>query len=175
MLHFILGGARSGKSSYAEELARQSESVLYLATSKIYDEEMKHRVQLHQERRPSTWRTLEKYRDFQEDDFKDEEVILIDCLTLLISGNFFDADVEAFSPEDFSELEKEITYQVHHLLDLVEKKTVYLVSNELGLGIVPEQKLSRAFRDIAGRINQQVAKRADKVSFMVAGIPMEVK
>ena len=174
MLHFILGGARSGKSSYAEELARQSSSVLYLATSKIYDEEMKHRVLLHQQRRPSSWKTLEKYRDFHEDDFQ-EDVILIDCLTLLISGNFFDADVEHFGPEDFSVLEKDIAYQVHHLLDLVEKKTVYLVSNELGLGIVPEQKLSRAFRDIAGRINQQVAKRADKVSFMVAGIPMEIK
>lgn len=175
MLHFILGGARSGKSSYAEELAVEFPSVLYLATSQIYDEEMRHRVHLHQKRRPATWTTLEKYSGFIAEDFQHHDVILIDCLTLMITGLFFEEKVDDFLPEDYQKLEETITKEVHDLLDLVKEKTVFLVANELGLGIVPEQPMSRAFRDIAGRLNQQVAKRADKVSFMVAGLPMEVK
>lgn len=175
MLHMILGGARSGKSSYAEQLAFEEEHVLYLATSQIYDEEMEHRVLQHQARRPSTWKTLEKYKEFEKEDFTGVNLVLVDCLTLMISGLFFEEDVEDFSPEDYTRLEEKITLEIDRLLDLLQDKKVFLVSNELGLGVVPETRLSRAFRDMAGRLNQRVAHRADKLTFMVAGLPMEVK
>lgn len=175
MLEFILGGARSGKSSYAEAKVKTYSDAVYLATAKIYDDEMAHRVKLHQERRNKDWLTLEKYKDFRIEDFSDKPAILIDCLTMMVTGLFFEDDISEFSDDDFMELEESIWSEIEGLLDLLNDRDVFLVSNEIGLGLVPEQRLSRVFRDMMGRFHQKLAKRADKVTLVVAGLALEVK
>ncbi|HZK10575.1 MAG TPA: bifunctional adenosylcobinamide kinase/adenosylcobinamide-phosphate guanylyltransferase [Clostridia bacterium] len=175
MLELILGGARSGKSAYAEKKAENYSKVLYLATAQIKDDEMAHRVELHRQRRHKSWLTLEKYKCFQREDFTKADVVVIDCLTLMVTGLFFEKDRSHYNERDFALLEETIWHEIEHLLDLLKDKVVFLVSNEIGLGLVPEHKLSRVFRDMLGRFHQEIAHRADKVSFIVAGIPVEVK
>lgn len=175
MLEFILGGARSGKSSYAEAKVEAYPGAVYLATAKVYDDEMAHRVKLHQERRNKQWLTLEKYKDFKVEDFSDKPAVLIDCLTMMVTGLFFEEDVSDFSDESFMELEERIWLEIESLLDLLVDRDVFLVSNEIGLGLVPEQRLSRVFRDMMGRFHQKIAKRADRVTLVVAGLALEVK
>lgn len=175
MLELILGGARSGKSSYAEKRAQTYTKVLYIATAQIKDDEMAHRIKLHRQRRQESWVTLEKYKDFHLEDFFDVQGVLVDCLTLMVTGIFFDEDRSHYDDRKFEELEEEIWLQIQRLLDLTLDKDVFLVSNEIGLGLVPEDRISRVFRDMLGRFHQRIAERADKVSFIVAGIPLVVK
>ncbi|NLY37087.1 MAG: bifunctional adenosylcobinamide kinase/adenosylcobinamide-phosphate guanylyltransferase [Tissierellia bacterium] len=175
MLELILGGARSGKSSYAENKAQAYSQVLYLATAQIKDEEMEYRIKLHRKRRPEEWITLEKYKDFEAEDFSEAKVVLIDCLTLMVTGIFFDEDRSHYDDEAFARLEDEIWLEIENLLNLTGNKDVFIVSNEIGLGLVPEDPISRVFRDMLGRFHQRIALRADKVSFIVAGIAMVVK
>lgn len=175
MIEFILGGARSGKSAYAEEKAKAYPGVVYLATAQVLDEEMAHRVKLHKSRRDSSWRTVEKYRDFTPEDFGLEPGVIVDCLTLMVTGLLFEKELDNLSDEDFSKLEKEIWREIEGLLDLVSDRDVFIVSNELGLGLVPENRLSRVFRDMMGRFHQLLAARADKVTLLVAGIPVNIK
>ena len=148
---------------------------VYLATAKVYDDEMAHRVKLHQERRNKQWLTLEKYKDFKVEDFSDKPAVLIDCLTMMVTGLFFEEDVSDFSDESFMELEERIWLEIESLLDLLVDRDVFLVSNEIGLGLVPEKRLSRVFRDMMGRFHQKIAKRADRVTLVVAGLALEVK
>lgn len=175
MLEFILGGARSGKSTYAENRTMDYQGAVYLATAQIYDEEMAHRVKLHRQRRDSSWLTLEKYKDFEKEDFSDKPAVLIDCLTMMVTALFFEHPVDDYSDEKFMELEEEIWKEISRLLDLLEDRDVFLVSNEIGLGIVPENRLSRVFRDMMGRFHQRIAQRADKVTLVVAGLAVEIK
>lgn len=180
----ITGGARSGKSSYAERLARDmGGSVLYIATSIPFDEEMKSRVKKHRESRPSEWDTYEGYRDIGQvisEKNRQYKGILLDCITVMVTNLLLEypgIDYDNACYEDFSEAEKAIKEEVRELMDSVGKSeaTVIMVTNELGSGIVPENLLGRVFRDIAGRMNQYIAERCDEVYLTVCGLPLKLK
>jgi len=179
---FILGGARSGKSTHAEMLAEEiaGSSVLYVATAEAKDEEMRSRIERHKIERPSTWQTLEAPRFVSEGIQKawdGQAVILIDCLTMLVSnilltgkeGDDDLADMELVQASVLSEMEK-LARTIENL-----ETTAIIVSNEVGLGLVPPYELGRIYRDVLGRANQFVAKWAGEVYFLVAGIPVRVK
>lgn len=173
MLTLILGGARSGKSSYAEALAKQHSSVLYVATAIAFDEGMKERIRHHQSQRPSHWRTLEQYKSFSGE--IEERCVLVDCMTLMVSNLLMEGEGEGFTPKRLQEIETSIFKEVDGLLAWAEKKDVILVSNEVGLGLASSYELGNAFRDIGGRVNQYLAQRAQRVYFMVAGLPLVLK
>jgi len=180
----ITGGARSGKSTYAEKLASEEKgSVLYIATSIPFDDEMKDRVKKHKERRPSTWHTFEGYKNLKQVFYNEEmqfDTILLDCITIMVTNLMFDSAGDNFDDlnnEDIDIMEKEILQEISDFLNETEKntKTVILVTNEIGAGIVPEYKMARVFRDIAGRVNQYIASRAQEVHLVVCGIPIKIK
>ena len=165
-LTFLLGGVRSGKSAHAERLITQFPAPwTYIATAQAYDNEMRERIALHRGRRGEGWRTIEALLDLVGalGNMSDGEPVLIDCLTLWLSNQMFsDHDVEAESAV---------------LVDLLSRPRGpwFVVSNEVGLGIVPDNALARRFRDEAGMLSQKVAAAAHEVFFMVSGLPMKVK
>ncbi len=166
---FILGGARSGKSSFALELAKKHKRVAFIATCQALDCEMAKRIKLHKKSRPRHWDTLEEPKDIEAilNKISDKyDCIIIDCLTLLISNLILSGLTK-----------KSIEEKINKLMFALKKINcrVIVVSNEVGLGIVPDNKLARDFRDISGRINQVVAKEADRVIFMVSGLPVKIK
>lgn len=175
-LTLILGGARSGKSAYAEKLAAEwGQRVLYIATAQVGDEEMAHRIAAHRLARPVAWQTLEapSHVGAALAEIKDTpEVLLLDCLTLLTSNILLaledkpQADIEGAVQ---AELEAILAAQVRLNAPLI------VVSNEVGLGLVPPYPLGRVYRDLLGRANQHLAARANRVIFMVAGLPMIIK
>jgi len=167
---FILGGARSGKSRYTLKIAKRlSKRVAFIATCITKDPEMKRRIKLHKKRRPPHWKTfevaLEPISLLKTFDSK-FDVVIIDCLTLMISNLM----LEGFK-------ESVIRNKIVEMLTILKKVKLQsiIVSNEVGLGIVPENKLARDFRDITGKMNQLVAEKADRVFFMFSGIPLEIK
>ncbi len=165
----ILGGARSGKSSYALSLAKRYKKVAFIATCQGLDKEMRERIKLHKEARPKHWETFEEPRELAkliEKLNNSFDCIIIDCLTLLVSNLIL-----------FANSQEQIIEKVQELLLILNKKKarIILVSNEVGLGLVPANKLGREFRDIAGKVNQIVANRADDVLFMAAGLPLNIK
>lgn len=165
-LTFVLGGARSGKSRHAEALLGAFPAPLtYIATAQAFDGEMEERIAHHRARRDSRWQTLEAPLDLVETlaSRAAGEPVLVDCLTLWLTNVMLaERDVEAES---------------QRLVDVLARPRGpwVVVSNEVGLGIVPDNALARRFRDDAGRLNQMIAARADRVLFMVAGLPMTVK
>lgn len=163
----VLGGARSGKSAYAERLAHESgHKLLYIATSQIWDEEMRKRIDLHIERRGPEWTTIEEPMALAKvltDHDDDGAVLLVDCLTLWVTNLMM---AEADMVESFQGLIS--------TLSSVEGRAIF-VSNEVGLGIVPENKMARDFRDHAGRLHQDIAAIADEVFFVAAGLPLQMK
>lgn len=170
---FILGGARSGKSAFAEQLAKQrgGDAVLVIATAQALDEEMRDRIAQHRRDRPPAWQTLEATRDIPEALRHCKtmpSLILLDCLTLLVTNELL---------ADEQDLESRVMCQLDLLTEWVHLRDIdlILVSNEVGLGIVPENALARTFRDVLGRVNARAAKSADKVYWMVAGLPFDVK
>lgn len=179
-LTLVLGGARSGKSSYAENIAAaHAESVLYLATAQAWDKEMVERIANHRDERPATWQTVEAPTAVATalnkalGEMPHVHLVLLDCLTLLASN------VLITLPETSSEAEATaaLMAEVDELLQVYEQYAgeLIIVSNEVGLGIVPAYPLGRLYRDALGRANQQLAAVADSVIFMVAGLPMVVK
>jgi adenosylcobinamide kinase/adenosylcobinamide-phosphate guanylyltransferase len=179
-LTLILGGARSGKSSYAEQLAAQrGQRIAYVATAQAWDDEMAHRIENHRRQRPTTWETIEAPSQVgaaiaaAEASAGDWDVVLIDCLTLLASNVILALP----EPVETPAAEAALRAEVDALLDAYQasKASWILVSNEVGLGIVPAYPLGRVYRDALGRANQQLAAVADEVLFMVAGLPMRVK
>ncbi|KNZ41086.1 bifunctional adenosylcobinamide kinase/adenosylcobinamide-phosphate guanylyltransferase [Acetobacterium bakii] len=181
-LIFITGGARSGKSTYAEKLAKRSgKSVVYIATAIAFDDGMKDRIARHKEQRPGNWKTIEQYKGFEtmkeEPAFKNAEIVLFDCLTVMTTNNMLDfpVDYDNCSMDQVAEIEEAIKIEVESLLDVCKDKILIVVSNEVGLGLVPAYKLGSYFRDIAGRMNQLVASCADEAYFTVSGIPMKLK
>jgi len=180
----VTGGARSGKSTYAEKLAKEEKGgVLYIATSIPFDDEMKDRVKKHKQRRPEAWHTFEGYKNLKQVFYNEEikfDTILLDCITIMVTNLMFD-----FAGDNFNELnneaidtmESKILQEVADFLCHAEKstKTIIIVTNEIGAGIVPEYKMARVFRDIAGRVNQYIASRAQEVHLVVCGIPIKIK
>jgi len=191
----ILGGARSGKSRFAQDMAAKlGEKVLFVATGEPLDEEMALRIKEHKRVRPQNWRTLEINigvgRNLK-DQIGDAEVILLDCLTLLVSNILtkeggespygcepsFLRHCEEHSDEAISWAENRVMAEIEELIECIDsyEGNFIVVSNEVGLGLVPESKLSRIYRDILGRANQLLAQHADEVYFMVSGIPVKIK
>lgn len=171
-LVLVTGGARSGKSTYAESLAirlcSDARSRTYIATAQAFDDEMKERIRLHRERRGDLFRTMEEPVELARavgDACRSSSVVLVDCLTVWTSNLLF------YERED----------EVQRLLDVLSSCVdgspcdIVLVTNETGMGIVPANELSRRFRDLAGIVNQRVASVATDVVFMVCGLPMAVK
>ncbi len=185
-LTLILGGARSGKSSYAERLAaRHGGQVLYIATAQPLDGEMAERIANHQKKRPANWQTLEipsavgaLLQSRMQSGTLPSGVILVDCLTLLVSNLLL--AVSSGAGEDLTVDEEAATAlvetEVTQLLEAVRATPAewIIVSNEVGLGLVPPYPLGRVYRDLLGRANQQLASQADQVIFMIAGIPMRL-
>lgn len=180
----ITGGARSGKSAFAEKLAKETgEKVLYIATSIPFDDEMKERVKRHKAQRPAEWDTYEGYRNLGDvitEKGKSYDGILVDCITIMATNLMFDSiGFEDQSPayEDFLKAEEYISIHIENLKKGLSAAdtTVILVTNELGSGVVPDTAFGRAFRDIAGRANRQLAEQADEVYLVVCGIPMKIK
>lgn len=167
-LTLVLGGARSGKSMYAESLIEAEGEGIYLATAEARDDEMRDRIHRHQMRRSSSWQTIEAPIDLcgalcAGAAAGERPPILVDCLTLWVS-NLMAAD-------------KEIDQEVSRLIETLRnpKVPVVMVSNEVGLGIVPDNALARRFRDVAGTLNQQIAALANHVVFVAAGLPFVLK
>lgn len=179
----VTGGARSGKSTFAEKIAKDCNcDVVYIATSIPFDDEMKARIKKHVEQRPANWKTVEAYRDLDKYLAKDNNlpvVYLLDCITIMITNLMLEAchDWDKVSQREIDCVEANIKQEMEKLLKVVDEKdtTFILVTNEVGMGIVPENKLSRIFRDIAGRVNQMLAQAADEVYLCVAGIPVRIK
>ena len=183
-LIFVLGGARSGKSAFAEQLARNPSAgsggrVLYVATAEALDEEMRHRIDAHRRQRPASWDTLEEplslvtslgSRLYGNDGGREYDTCLLDCLTLWISN-------QLLAREGDPSAEREILATAGELLEVYEKSaaTWIVVSNEVGLSVVPATPLGRTFRDVQGRVNQMFAARADRAYLMVAGLAMDLK
>ncbi|NMP23692.1 bifunctional adenosylcobinamide kinase/adenosylcobinamide-phosphate guanylyltransferase [Sulfobacillus sp. DSM 109850] len=170
---FILGGARSGKSRYAEErvallAGRTSEPVVYLATGIVTDQEMRDRIAIHQQNRPSHWLTVEEPMDVARwlDERQEPAIVLLDCLSLLLNNWIYAGLTDAA-----------IEHRIGGLCRSLEafRYDLVVVSNEVGQGIVPEYPLARRYRDALGRLNQQVARAAEHVIWMVAGLPLDVR
>ncbi|MCK8826477.1 bifunctional adenosylcobinamide kinase/adenosylcobinamide-phosphate guanylyltransferase [Natroniella acetigena] len=182
-LILVLGGARSGKSSFAEDIVEKlgGQDVIYVATSEVRDEEMKERVTRHRQSRPQEWRTVEESKAVSQAlaELEDDSVVLLDCLTVLLS-NLVLADSDLAEDEtDFTlqAKEEEILAEVERIIDVGRKKNLELVivSNEVGQGVVPPYKLGRVYRDLVGWGNQRVADQADEVYITYAGLPVEIK
>ncbi|MFA4983952.1 MAG: bifunctional adenosylcobinamide kinase/adenosylcobinamide-phosphate guanylyltransferase [Candidatus Omnitrophota bacterium] len=169
-LIFITGGSRSGKSSLAVKLAQSSrKDKVFVATCVPIDKEMKERVALHKKNRPSSWKTIEESRalaSLLRKEAASRALIIIDCLTLFVSSLMMKGRGE----DEIKKEVAEITAAVKN-----GKSDVIIVSNEVGCGLVPESKLGRRFRDIAGSVNQIVASRADEVIYMISGLPLILK
>ena len=165
-LTFILGGARSGKSAHAETLiAKLPAPWTYVATAQAFDDEMRERIALHRVRRDDRWRTVDSPFDLGAalEGIAEGAPVLVDCLTLWLTNHML--------------AEHDIEGECGRLGDVLSKPRGpwFVVSNEVGMGIVPDNALARRFRDEAGRLNQRVAQIADRVIFMAAGLPMQVK
>ncbi|MDD2735652.1 MAG: bifunctional adenosylcobinamide kinase/adenosylcobinamide-phosphate guanylyltransferase [Desulfuromonadaceae bacterium] len=172
---FITGGARSGKSSFAEKLALDfGEPLGYLATAQMLDDEMNERVRRHQERRGNEWHTIEEPIRLSQALARSDgryQAILVDCVTLWLSNLLFKYE------ESGDDCEERIQEDVQRLKSTLHGMVtpVVLVSNEVGQGIVPDNHLARLFRDIAGTANQVLAAAADEVHVVISGIPLKLK
>ncbi len=178
----ITGGARSGKSRYAEErCVEMNRETAYIACARVTDQDMAERVRRHRAQRPGTWRTIEQYKHFEAINLRemDETVFLLDCVTTMVTNLMLEApiDYDTCPMEDVDAVEADILREVKALLMHMQatNRTLILVTNEVGLGIVPAYRLGILFRDIAGRVNQYLARQADEVVMMISGIPLRVK
>lgn len=171
MIYVVTGGQRSGKSMYAEQLALSlSPTPIYLATSIPADDDFKERVKIHQQRRGTNWSTIEEpialskhHNELQGN------VVLVDCITLWLTNIFFSVD----GNEDVAMSREIALKELEKLYDI--DATFILVTNEIGLGGVSMNATQRRFTDLQGYINQHIAHKADKVTFMVSGLPLQMK
>ena len=188
----VTGGARSGKSSFAESKLLQKEGVCYIATGLVMkeDPEWQERVKLHQARRPQSWDTLEQYRDLatwiEQDDHGD---YLVDCATMLTTNRLFDlvnecypekgylSDEQFLSKAEQARILEAMEAEWSQILSAMKERqaTFWIVTNEVGLGIVPDTRLGRYFRDLQGRVNQLIAKEASEVYLVICGLAQQLK
>jgi len=174
----ITGGARSGKSRFAQELAlKLGKPVLFVATAVAGDEEMRHRIEEHQKNRPSDWSTLEVTtyvgsRISQQ--IGRAQVVIVDCITLLVNNIFGQYSDQ---PPDASLIEPKLTAEIGELIECINhtNASFIMVTNEVGTGLVPANQVGRLYRDLLGKANQMLAQSADEVYLMVAGLPVLIK
>ena len=177
----LLGGARSGKSHFAREYGlRNGGKVLFVATATAGDAEMRMRIAKHKKNRPTNWRTLEATTEIGtqiEANAGDAELIIIDCITMLVNNIFSRYDETQFDTFDDSVLEKAVINEIEQLQQCLKKvdASFLIISNEVGLGLVPDNRMGRLYRDILGRANQMLAQTADELFLLVAGIPLRIK
>lgn len=167
----VIGGCKSGKSRHALDAANRETAAqrIFIATAEPFDDEMKARIARHRNERGNDWHTVEAPINLAaaiKANGRPDSVILVDCLTLWLNNLLMD-------PQSEKDIEGRIVELIETLSSL--ESTIYLVSNEVGAGIVPENKLARRFRDLAGIANQAVASSADEVVWMVAGVAAQIK
>jgi adenosylcobinamide kinase/adenosylcobinamide-phosphate guanylyltransferase len=171
MVIFVTGGARSGKSDFAQEFAERQEGPrLFLATAQAFDDEMEDRIRKHKEKRGTRWETLEEPLHIGkalQSVSGVYEIILVDCLTVWMSNLLMEY------PDDNASMSDMVEDLLASVADRDE--TIIVVSNEVGLGIVPDNQLARLYRDQLGFLNQKMARAADVVYVLVAGIPVKIK
>lgn len=176
-LILVTGGARSGKSTFAERLAMQGKRVLFVATAEALDDDMSQRIAAHRASRSKHWDTLEEPRNLPDtlratlcSANVNYDTIIVDCLTMWVSNLLLSCEAEV-------DAEPQILRAAKEMLDVSDKSGArwIVVTNEVGLGLVPSSSLGRAYRDILGRVNSIMASRADKVYLMVAGLALELK
>lgn len=163
----ITGGQRSGKSSHAQNIALSlSSNPVYLATSRVWDEEHRKRIERHKAERGKEWTNIEEEKELSKHDLKDR-VVLVDCVTLWATNYFFDLQSDVQLSLDALKTEFDL---------LIEQDASFIfVSNEIGMGEMSQNDIQRRFADLQGWLNQYIAKKADNVYLMVSGIPMKVK
>lgn len=168
MIYLVTGGERSGKSSYAQNLALElSKNPMYVATARKWDGDFQKRIDRHQSERDENWTNIEEEKNLSNVDFKGR-VAIIDCVTLWLTNFFVDTknDVELSLELAKAEIEK---------LTLIEDTMIIIITNEIGMGVHAETHIGRKFVELQGWVNQFIGKKADKVIFMVSGLPMQVK
>ncbi len=170
----VIGGARSGKSSYAERFAQKLEkeeqkSVIFIATAEVTDKEMENRIKRHKNERPQHWLTIEEPLNPHEiiPGFTENQIVILDCLSLLLNNWIF---IDDCSEEQFFE-------RAHALSSAIERTEaqVIMVTNEVGQGIVPADEITRKYRDWLGWLNQEIARVSSSVILVVAGIPVDLR
>jgi len=170
----LLGGARSGKSAYAQELAGLAGGkVLFCATAEPLDDEMRSRIEKHRRSRPQDWDTLEAGRDIGRalgQQASRYDAVIIDCITILVANVMGDG-------ADTEKTESAVNAEILSLCELLQRRqsTYILVSNEAGSGLVPDNRLGRLYRDELGKANQKLAAVSDEVYLLTAGIPLKLK
>jgi adenosylcobinamide kinase/adenosylcobinamide-phosphate guanylyltransferase len=182
-LIIVTGGARSGKSTFAEEMAKDfGDNILYVATSIPFDGEMQQRIRKHREQRPAFWETVEAYKNMDvhlKDRLGDKDAVILDCITVMVSNIMLEKDMdwEGMDAAEIDEVEALARKEIEKLIGVINHSDIpfIVVTNELGMGVVPLSVLGRAIRDIAGRTNQMLAKAADEVYLCVSGIPIKIK
>lgn len=177
----ITGGARSGKSHWAQEIAKKSgQAVLFVATATAGDEEMRQRIEEHRRQRPKAWHTLEASinigRQIQQS-IGEAKMVIIDCITMLVNSIFSRYTDSAGEITDGNIVEQAVTKEIGELIDCLDHigASFIIVTNEVGLGVVPSNPMARLYRDSLGRANQLLAERADEVYLMVAGLTVKIK
>jgi adenosylcobinamide kinase/adenosylcobinamide-phosphate guanylyltransferase len=189
-LILVLGGARSGKSGFAQSRAAELERaekrrVVYIATAAAGDEEMRRRIETHRASRPADWKTVEEPLRVSaaiDKHCAGRTAVIVDCLTLLVSNMAVKRcagrpEAETIPPGEESEVQAAVDAETDRIVETARAMdcAAIIVSNEVGLGVVPPSPLGRLFRDVAGRANQRLARESDEVYFMVAGIPQRIK
>lgn len=168
---------RSGKSSFAQELAAKlNQTVLFVATAEAGDEEMRQRIEKHKQARPATWKTLEVTTNIGSHISQKvgvAGVVIVDCITLLVNNIFGQYKDQT----DASSIGKRVTAEIDELIECIQQSDAafIIVTNEIGLGLVPTGEMSRLYRDLLGEANQRLAQTADEVYLMVAGLPIQIK
>lgn len=177
MIKLVLGGARSGKSEFAEDIYKDIDDVTYIATAKAIDKEFEERIAMHKARRNTKWTTIEAYKDFAKIDMKTKYYFLDDVTNMLTNILFDHLGARDIEDEDVSLVEKLVINEVATLFTRIKEMDadIVIVSSELGAGLVPEAKLSRLFRDVHGKVNQYIAKNADEVYYVIASIGVKIK
>lgn len=167
MIHYISGGERSGKSQFAQDQALAlSSQPRYLATSRVWDSDFKGRIQRHRQDRDERWTTIEEEVHLSQRDYH-KQVVVLDCITLWLTNIYTDHEHQLEPSLQFAQEELDRLFQ--------QEADWIIISNELGMGLHAPTSLGRKFVELQGWINQMIAKRADKATFMVSGLPLQLK
>ncbi|WP_025741388.1 bifunctional adenosylcobinamide kinase/adenosylcobinamide-phosphate guanylyltransferase [Aquimarina pacifica] len=167
MIYYITGGERSGKSSFAQNLALQlTDSPIYLATSRVWDQDHRERINRHIDDRDQRWTSIEEEKELSTV-IKPSDIVVIDCVTLWLTNFFVD------TKNDVTLSLKQAKEEFDKLLKI--KATIIIISNEIGMGVHATTEVGRKFTELQGWMNQYIAKHADKATLMISGIPVEIK